>query len=157
MKQLSIVLAAIVLVAIALPASPAAAQGETAVIGAGEGTFPGSAALFGIPLKGLEFAEGVTIDGSGAAAGQFQTLLLGTSLLGQLQYIHVEGEATRGGVNADGSATFGGFSSVDLGDGSLPLLDVPFSVTVTTQGLRLVIGTTTLPGAGLTAGQITIQ
>jgi hypothetical protein len=155
MKRL-ITLCAATLV-IAWSTLPAVAQTETIVVGAGEGAFPGGAALFGIPLSGLEFAKGVTIDGSGAATGQFQTLLLGTSLLGQPRNITVEGEASSGTVNADGSATFGGISTVDLGDGSLPLLNVPFSVTVTNQGLRLTIGATTLPAATLTEGRITIQ
>ena len=155
MKRLVTLFAATL--AIALSVLPAAAQSETVVAGAGEGIFPSGAVLYGVPLNGLQFAKGITIDASGSATGQFQTLLLGTSLLGQPQNINVECKASSGTVNADGSATFGGVGTVDLGDGSPPLLNVPLSVTVTTQGLRLVIGTTTLPAAGLTAGSITIQ
>src|SRR3989442_965688 len=104
MKRLVTLFAATL--AIALSVLPAAAQSETVVAGAGEGIFPSGAVLYGVPLNGLQFAKGITIDASGSATGQFQTLLLGTSLLGQPQNINVEGKASSGTVTArrDGRA-----------------------------------------------------
>ena len=111
----------------------------------------------GIPLNGLQFGKGVDIPGDGSATGDFQAVLVGTSLLGQLQNIGVLGRASSGSVNGDGSAIFAGLSTVDMGDGTAPLTGVPFSVTATTQGLRLILGNTSLPATTLTAGSITIQ
>src|SRR5438094_986267 len=137
--------------------SPAPAQRETVATGAGEGIFPSGAALNGIPLNGLQFGKGVDIPGDGSATGDFHALLLGTSLLGQPQKINIVGKASSGSVNPDGSAIFAGLSTVDMGDGTAPLTGVPCSVTATTQGLRLILGNTSLPAATLTAGRITIQ
>src|SRR5438034_941354 len=137
--------------------SPAPAQRETVATGAGEGIFPSGAALNGILLNGLQFGKGVDIPGDGSATGDFQALLLGTSLLGQPQKINIVGQASSGSVNPDGSAIFAGLSTVDMGDGTAPLTGVPCSVTATTQGLRLILGNTSLPAATLTAGRITIQ
>ncbi|OLC93086.1 MAG: hypothetical protein AUJ05_07645 [Candidatus Rokubacteria bacterium 13_1_40CM_3_69_38] len=67
------------------------------------------------------------------------------------------GLARSGSVNPDGSAIFEGLCTVDMGDGTPPLPGVPFSITATTQGLQLILGTTPLPMATLTAGSITIQ
>lgn len=157
MKRLAILLAAILVAGTALCSPSVMAQGEKEVTGAGEGIFPSGAQLFGIPLNGLEFGKGVAVTGEGSATGQLQSLLLGTSLFGQPQNISIKGEATSGSVNADGSVTFSGVSTVDLGDGSPPLVNVPFSVTATTQWLQLIVGNTTLPAATITAGSITIQ
>jgi hypothetical protein len=127
------------------------------VVGAGEGIFPSGASLNGVRLNGLQVGKGVLTSGNGLALGDFQTLLLGTSILGQPQNINVQGPASSGSRNADGSVTFAGVSIVDMGDGSAPLTGVPFSVTATTQGLTLTVGVTALPTATLTAGHITIE
>jgi hypothetical protein len=44
-----------------------------------------------------------------------------------------------------------------MGDGSVSLLDVPFSVTATNDALLLEVGTSTLPPASLTGGSVTIE
>src|SRR3989454_6260976 len=82
---------------------------------------------------------------------------LGLSALGQPQDISVEGEATSGAVKADGSSTFSGTCTIDMGGGTPPLTGVPFTVTSTTNSLLLILGGTTLPTASVTAGSITIQ
>jgi hypothetical protein len=125
--------------------------------GAGEGIFPAGASFNGVPVNGLQFGKGVGIREDSTAIGDFQALLLGTSLLGQPQNINVAGLARNGAVNPDGSATFSGLCAVDMGDGTPPLTGVPFSVTATTEGLRLILGNTPLPMATLTAGSITIE
>jgi uncharacterized repeat protein (TIGR01451 family) len=132
-------------------------QGTSAVTGAGAGIFPTGASFNGISLHDLRFGKGVGIPGDTSAAGDFQALLLGTSLLGQPQNITVVGRATSGSVNPDGSAVFTGVCTIDMGAGAAPLTGVPFSVTATMQGVRLILGTTSLPAATLTDGSITIE
>jgi len=78
-------------------------------------------------------------------------------MLGQPQNINVEGSASSGSRNADGSVTFAGVSTVDMGDGTVPLSGVPFSVTVTPQALALTLGLSALPSATVTAGRIKIE
>jgi hypothetical protein len=46
---------------------------------------------------------------------------------------------------------------VDLGDGTLPLPEVPFTVTASTEGLGLIFKATALPTATVTAGSTTIE
>jgi len=127
------------------------------VTGGGGGIFPTGASFNGVSLNGLQFGKGVGIPGDSSTTGDFQALLLGTSLLGQPQNINVVGRASSGSVNPDGTATFSGLSTVDMGNGTPPLTGVPFSVMATTQGLQLILGNTPLPMATLTAGSITIQ
>lgn len=84
-------------------------------------------------------------------------VLVGTSFLGAPQDVIVEGEVRDGFVAGPGSTTFSGSATVDMGDGSVPLLGVPFTVTATTQSLLLTLGPSTLPSATLVAGSITIE
>jgi len=44
-----------------------------------------------------------------------------------------------------------------MGDGTVPLSGVPFSVTVTPQALALTLGLSALPSATVTAGRIKIE
>ena len=136
--------------------APVAAQ-DTGVTGAAEAAFPDGAAFNGVPLKGLTLGQGMFIAQDGSAAGQFQAVLLGTSLLGTPQNVTVEGEVRGGSVGADGSATFSGTATVDMGDGTLPLAGVPFAVTVSAGSLGLVLNAVALPTATVTAGSITIK
>jgi nitrous oxidase accessory protein NosD len=139
-------------------AAPASAQSaDTGATGAGESALPAGATFSGISLSGLEFGTGVSILSSGSATGQFFAVLQGTSALGQPREIQVDGKVSKGSVGSNGSATYSGRASVDLGGGNAPLLDVPFTVTATTQGLLLKLGTSTLPTATLTGGSFTIQ
>ena len=135
-----------------------AAASETAVTGAAEGSFPPGASLSGVSLSGSRSGIAVLVQGNGAAAGTFSTVLLGTTLLGQPQEIVIDGRVTSGTSNVDGSVTFSGLCTLDLGDGTPSASDVPFTVTVTGSGaLTLVVGLTTLPAQALAAGSITIQ
>jgi hypothetical protein len=136
---------------------PAAAQGETMTTGAGAGLFPEGAELNGVRLSRSTFGAGVLIFASGSAVGTFQTVLAGTSLLGLPQNITIDGKVGGGTRNADGSVTLSGSSIVDMGDGSVPSAGVPFSVTLSTATIALVLGTTALPTQTLTGGGITIQ
>ena len=155
MKKIAIALA----VALVLSAAPAnvLAAGDTTVIGAGAGVYPSGTQLSGITLSGLQFGQGVLIFADGSADGDFDAVLLGTSILGASQNITVEGKVTAGAANADGSVTFSGTATVDMGDGTLPAVGVPLTVTATTEGLQLTLGASILPLAALTAGTISIE
>jgi hypothetical protein len=144
------------------PAAPAqrltaGADTETMATGAGAGLFPEGAELNGVRLSRSTFGTGVLIFASGSAVGTFQTVLAGTSLLGLPQHITVEGKIGGGTRNADGSVTLSGSSIVDMGDGGVPSAGLPFSVTLSTGAIALVLGTTALPTQTLTGGGITIQ
>ena len=125
--------------------------------GAAEATFPDGATFNGLPLKGLTLGQGMFIAQDGSATGQFQVVLQGTSPLGTPQNVTVEGEVGGGSVAADGSATFSGTATVDMGDGTLPLPGVPFAVTVSAGSLGLILNAVALPTATVTAGSITIK
>src|SRR5712692_9410562 len=156
---MGLALAAIV-AALVLTSGPTTLQSvaaaETDVSAAAEGVFPSGSTFAGVSLQGSTFGIGVVISATGSAVGEFQTVLLGTTLLGGARSIALDGAVTSGGLNLDGSATFTGTGRLDLGDGSLPT-NVPFTATVTTGGLQLTIGSTALPTQSLGAGSIAIQ
>ena len=156
MTQLRFLSATILGLASILAPVPAAAQ-DTGVTGAAEAAFPNGATFNGISLKGVTLGQGMFIAPGGSATGQFQAVLLGTSLLGAAQNITVEGEVGGGSVGADGSATFSGTATVDMGDGTLPLPGVPFTVTASAGSLGLILNAVALPTATVTAGSITIK
>jgi hypothetical protein len=147
--------AALCLATLTTPA-PAAAQ-DVGVTGAAEAAFPNGAAFNGVSLKGLTLGQGMFIAPDGSATGQFQAVLLGTSALGAAQDITVEGEVGSGSVAADGSATFSGTATVDMGDGTQALPGVPFTVTVSGGSLGLILNAVALPTATLSAGSITVK
>ena len=158
MKRLSFLLATVLTIGTTLATAPVIGQGtETGVTGAGTSIFPDGATFNGIPLRGLELGQGISIAADGTASGEFHVVLLGTSLLGQPQDIEVDGKVSSGSTGPNGSVTFSGSATVDVGDGTLPLVDVPFTVTATSDGLLLGIGTSALPPATLIAGSITIE
>lgn len=157
MKRLACVLGIVLGVVILAPAPGFADTEVGTVTGAAAGLFAAGAALGGVPLDGLELGTGMFIDPDGSATGAFHAVLLGASLLGQPQQIAVEGKVSVGAVAPDGSASFGGTATVDLGDGTAPLLGVPFSVTATADSLVLALDATTLPAAALMAGTVTIE
>lgn len=160
MKRLEMLSVAVLLVGILLPA-PANAQTETTVTGAGAGIFPPGASFNGVPLSALKLGTGLTIASSGSAEGQFQTTLIGISALGLEQSIQVEGKAGAGSSSVD-TASFWGQCTVDMGDGTPPLPNVPFTAIVATNAngtgsLTLTLATTNLPVATVNEGSMTIK
>src|SRR2546429_8732097 len=107
MTRLGLVLAAMLGPASLMAPAPAAAQ-DAGVTGAAEAAFPNGAAFNGVSLKGLTLGQGLFIGPDGSATGQFQAVLLGTSLLGAAQNITVEGEGRGRSVAADGGTTLSG-------------------------------------------------
>jgi hypothetical protein len=158
MTRLGTVLTAILGLASIMAPAPIGAQDDAAgVTGAAEAIFPEGATFNGVPLSGLTLGQGLFIAQDGSATGQFQAVLLGTSLLGEPQGVVVEGEVGDGSVAGDGSLTFSGTATVDMGDGTLPLPGVPFTVTASTESLGLILDATALPTATVTAGSLTIE
>src|SRR2546426_139943 len=155
MKRLTILFVLALFLATSVAASVLVSGGSaTSVTGSGTAAFPSGTLFNGVALSGSQFGKGIVLYPNGAGEGDFYAALDGTTALGP-QTITVSGVVTSGSVNADGSVTFGGGSSVDMGDGSAPLA-LPFTVTATTQGLTLVLGSTTLPTQLLTSGGIDI-
>jgi len=143
---------ALLLLGIAAPAA-----GQTWVTGTGAAVLAPGTQYGGLALSGLRFGNGLVINRDGTASGDFQTNLLGTTPLGARREITVQGLVQTGALNQDGSVTFQGTSSVDLGDGLPPLSGVPFRVTLGTLGIQLVLGTTSLPLQALSVGGISIR
>jgi hypothetical protein len=157
MKRLAIVILAVGLLGAGTAATLwANAAQDTGVSGAGEGVFPAGAELSGVKLSGSTFGTGAFISPDGSAEGHFQMTLLGTNAAGLAQNIEVAGEVQTGSSQAEGTVTFGGAADVDMGDG-IALPSVPFTVTVSAQGLQLVLGETTLPTQTIGAGAVDID
>jgi len=127
----SMVLVAATMTALLLSASASAAS-VTTVIGGGTGSF--GADLDGDGnVDGSQFALAVTIPGNGDATGRFLCLMAGRSQILGLPVMSVQGEVTGGAFNADGSATFTGVSTVNLGNGQI-FRGLSFSVTAWAGG-----------------------
>jgi hypothetical protein len=151
------ILSAILGLATVMLPAPIAAQSDVGVTGAAEGTFPNGATFNGVALRGLELGQGLFIAPDGSANGQFNAVLRGTSFLGLAQDVIVEGKVTGGSAAVNGSVTFSGTATLNMGDGTLPTPEVPFAATVSANGLALILNATSLPKATLTAGSITIE
>jgi hypothetical protein len=161
MKMRSVTLLLAVVLALWSGGSTAIAQETSVTVGAG-GIFPAGTTFNGVPLNGLQSGYGVEIGATGSALGQFCTTLIGVSLTGAPVNIVVEGKATGGTRTAANIATFSGTCSINMGDGTPPLVGVPFNATIATnandQGsIGLILGQTTLPAATVNQGSMTIK
>jgi len=156
-KKFILLFAALSLAFLVVTSQRSAATGETLVTGAADGAFSSPATFSGVTLSGSTFGVGVAIYTDGTAEGDFQTVLAGATALGTAQSISVEGKVKAGSQTATGGVSFSGDATIDMGDGTVPATGVPFAVTMTTSGLQLVIGVTTLVPQNLTAGEISIQ
>jgi hypothetical protein len=159
MTRLKVLLIAIFVgvVSTLAPASAAAQDDAARVSGAGEATLPEGVPFYGVVLSGMQLGQGVLIAADGSAVGQFHVVLSGTSALGQPQEVTVQGEVNAGAAGGDGTVTFSGKATLSMGDGSLPVVGVPFSVTASTEGVQLVVDGASFPPANLTAGSVTIK
>jgi hypothetical protein len=151
-----IIISTLVLAIILLPTS-GFGQGLPGLAGAGTAVLPPGTSFSGVALTGVQLGLTAFISSNLSATGELEATLLGTSLLGQTQNIEVEGQATWGTLNADGSRTFLGTATVDMGDGSPALTNVPFAATASAWAILLTIDNIDLPGVPLTGGIIVIQ
>src|SRR5437016_3991166 len=127
MTRLRFILIAILGLSTLAPASVAAQDDDAArVSGAGEATLPEDVAFYGVLLRGVQLGQGVLIAADGSAVGQFHAVLSGTSFLGLAQEIVVQGAVNAGAAGGDGTATFSGTATLNMGDGSVPVVGVPF-------------------------------
>lgn len=133
-----------------------AGSDSRSVTAAGSAAFGAGAAIGAVALQGVELGTGVFIEPDGSASGTFHAVLQG-SVLGSPRALTLEGNVSEGSIGADGRATFSGTASFDFGDGTPPLPAIAFHVTAGTDGVVLVIDSTTLPAAGLTTGAVTIE
>jgi hypothetical protein len=142
-------------------ADVAAAVIPGSITGAAAGVFPSGALLYGLPLSELTLGKGLHLSSDGTASGQIQIALDGTGVLGP-QTITVEGEVWSGSFDTFGNPTFGGLATVDVGNGSAPLLSVPFIVKLTSTGgdwwsLALTLAQSVLPDLPIMEGSITVH
>ena len=170
---------AALLVAMVLFIAPQAASGQglSSVTGAGAATFgtgsvatfpaeadgavtlPGTTVSSPVTLSGLEFAIGIDIELDGSVDGDLQVTLVGTSA-GQARRIIVEGRVSGQAVQALSTVTFSGTCSVDMGDGTPTVSDVPIRMSVIageSSKLTLVLGLTNLPSATVNKGSLRIN
>ena len=154
--MIPVMMSFLTVVIILLPAS-VFGQSTSGLTGAGAGTFPLNTTFSGVSVSGLQFGMGVFIPGDNTAAGQLEMTLLGKTALGQPQNIEIGGDAANGTINTDGSRTFSGTATVDMGDGTPPLTGVLYTVRATANSLLVTVGLNNLPLASLIHGSITID
>jgi hypothetical protein len=127
MKRIGVMILALVLLATVLSPLGVFAQRPTVVNGGGTGSVDGSTVF-------SQFGMGVLLHSDGSAQGHFQCLMAGLAAIPGLHLMSVGGRVTSGALNPDGSVTFSGVGTVNLGD-SGKLTDEPFTVTVTAGGV----------------------
>jgi len=148
----------VVSVAVALPRQQAAAVGGPDVVTAGgAGIFPAGASFSGIELAGGTFGIGIQTDGAGTAKGDLEAQLNGTSLIGLSQWITVTGWITSGAQNPDGSMSFSGTCTLDMGDGTPPTGGLALVANLSATGLTLTVGSTVLPTLPKSDGWVFIE
>ena len=153
---IALALAASLLLGGAMAVGRVLGAGDSQLTAAAEGVFPAGTTYAGVPLQSSTFGLGVLVHGDGAAEGEVEVVLLGTTVLGQPQAITLQGPASRGEPAQGGALTISGTGMLDMGLG-LPPTSVPFVLAATPDGLQLTIGTTALPMQTLKAGGISIQ
>ena len=136
------------------PSAVMAQAGERSVAGAASGSLPGAAMLGAIPVSRVDLATGVQIEADGSAAGWFHAVLH-SEASGQSR-VTVEVKVTQGTVAADGSVSFSGSGTLDLGDGTPRVAIGLLNVTTGESGLVISIDAATLP-VQLSSGAVAIE
>jgi len=156
-------MALVIALALSQPAQPAAAViTENVITGAGAGIYPAGATFNGIQLAGSTFGFGVQTNTDGSGKGDFEMQINGSSPIGLSQWITITGWINSGTVNTDGTVTLQGTCTLDMGDGTVPLAGVPFTVAIATNAddkgtLTLSLATTNLPAAQVNVGSMKIK
>jgi hypothetical protein len=151
---------AILAAALALCAQPLAAQSVTSATGAGAAYLTSAGSFNGVNLTDLKFGLGGVLS-DGAASGDFETTLYGTSVTGEPRTITAVGKPSSGSGQVGSSTTLTGLCTLNMGDGTPTQSGVPFTLLLLTSGgrgsLTLTLGGTTLPAANMTAGSMTVR
>jgi hypothetical protein len=136
---------------------------ETHVTAGAAGTYPASTSFAGVPLQGIDVGFGATVTPEGFGLGNVSALLRGVAVLGVSQTVAIVGHVTAGSRTAVNVAILTGTATVDLGDGTPPAADIPFTLTLTkdpatNQGtIGLATGLGNLPNATLNEGSVSIR
>jgi hypothetical protein len=136
-------------------------RGDAGVIGeqmstaGAAGVFPASASFNGVQLAGGVYGVGIRT-ASGSAFGDLQAEYTGISLLGLYQIITVTGWITGVTITGD-TATLTGTATLDMGDGPPPTGGLPLTGTLTSSGLTLTVGGSTIPTLPKTDGFTTME
>ena len=155
MKRMTLSLTATLLLVASAYALHAGAAGTMIVSAGGSGAFSSASALLGVDLNASTFGSGVSFNDDGTVDGNLEELLTGAdSITGLPATILVEATITGGTANADGSATVSGTATVTMA--SQTLTGVPVTALMTTSGITLTVGTTTLSPQTVTDGAIHI-
>ena len=156
----AIVLATLLLLAVAFASSreqAAALGGDNVVTAAGAGVFPAGANYAGVQLSGGTFGIGVQTTSAGAATGDVEVQLNGTSLIGLDQQITIVGKMTTGTDNGNGTMTLNGTARVNMGDGTPWTSGVSLVTVLGPSGITLTLGGTALPTLPRSDGFISIE
>jgi len=159
-RLIAAILSALVVVSIAfvLPHGQAAAVSTSSLVtGTGAGVFPAGASFNGIELAGGTYGLGVQTATSGNAIGDLEVQLNGSSIIGLSQWITITGWVTTSSLNADGTMTFNGTCTLDMGDGTAPVGGLALVATVGAAGVQLTVGTTVLPFLPRSDGWLSIE
>ncbi len=155
MRRMTFSLTATLLLVASALALHAGAAGTTIASAGGSGAFSSASALLGVDLSASTFGGGVSFNADGTVDGSLEELLTGAdSITGLPATILVEATITGGTANADGSVTVSGTATVTTA--SQTLTGVPVTALMTTSGITLTVGTTTLSPQTLTDGAIYI-
>jgi hypothetical protein len=114
------------------------------VTGGGSGTFGQDLDGDG-DIDGSHFGIGISVLVNGSATGHFECLMAGNADILGLALMSVAGNVTNSSINANGSVTFSGLATVNLGKSTM-FKGVPFRVTVTSGTAG--VGTLTLTVIG---------
>ena len=139
------------------PAASAATDDGSSISGTGRGSFPGGATLGAVDLRGFDMAAGLFTEQDGSAAGVFHLVLEGSTTLGQMRRITLEGNVKQGTASPAVGGSFSGLASIDFGDDAPTVSGVPFNVETSAGSMVFTIQSTALPAATLNTGGLTIE
>jgi hypothetical protein len=131
-------------------------RAETSATAAAAGVFPRRTSFSGLTLDSWTTGAGVAVFSNQSALGSFEVSVDARSTAGEVRQLTMIGRPVRGALKKDGSVTFSGTATVDMGANSVA--GVTFSVLMTSKGtLQLTIGTVALPSVKLGVGSLSID
>lgn len=152
MKKLICVIA---FTALVLAPAVLAQSHERSIAGAASGSLPVATIIGGVSVSTVDVGTGVLIDADGAASGWFHAVLRG-AVTEQSRPLTIEAKVTQGAVASDGSVTFTGSGTLDLGDGTPGVPIGYLNVATGATGFVLSIDAATL-AVELNGGMIAIE